>query len=154
MPLRWYNLPRFNNRTHRELLVVDGAVGFIGGAGVADHWYKSRRETGAWRDTMFRVEGQAVAGLQSLFAENWLESSGELLADRTLLPRNARRRAARPRWSSTARPHGPVDPGAHALPDADRSRLPQHPPHDSLLPAGPQRPPGAGRRAWSNAESK
>jgi cardiolipin synthase len=30
--LRWYNLSRYNNRTHREILVVDGKVGFVGGA--------------------------------------------------------------------------------------------------------------------------
>jgi cardiolipin synthase len=36
--IRWYNLPRINNRTHRELIVVDGRVGFIGGAGFGDHW--------------------------------------------------------------------------------------------------------------------
>jgi cardiolipin synthase len=80
MPFRWYNLPRINNRTHRELLLVDGTVGFVGGAGIADHWYKSRPRHKQWRDTMCRVEGKAVSGLQSLFAENWLESSGELLA--------------------------------------------------------------------------
>jgi cardiolipin synthase len=34
--LAWYRLSRLNNRTHRELLVVDGQVAFIGGAGVAD----------------------------------------------------------------------------------------------------------------------
>src|SRR5258707_3802251 len=38
--VRWYNLPRINNRTHRELLVVDGVIGFLGGAGIADHWWK------------------------------------------------------------------------------------------------------------------
>ena len=77
---RWYNLPRINNRTHRELLIVDGAVGFIGGAGIADHWWKSRGPRHPrWRDTMFRVQGRAVAGLVSMFAQNWLESSGELL---------------------------------------------------------------------------
>ena len=37
-PIRWYTLPRINNRTHRELIVVDGKVGFIGGAGFGDHW--------------------------------------------------------------------------------------------------------------------
>ena len=31
---------RLNNRTHRELLVVDGGVAFVGGAGVADWWAK------------------------------------------------------------------------------------------------------------------
>lgn len=86
MPFRWYNLPRFNNRTHRELLVVDGRVGFIGGAGIADHWYRRRGRHERWRDTMFRVEGRAVASLQAMFAENWLESSGELLAGSRYYP--------------------------------------------------------------------
>jgi cardiolipin synthase A/B len=83
----WYNLPRLNNRTHRELLIVDGKVGFIGGAGIADHWWKSRgRRHRQWRDTMFRVEGSAVSSLLSMFAENWLESSGELLVDPKYYP--------------------------------------------------------------------
>src|ERR1043166_7970500 len=38
----WYRLSRLNNRTHRELLIVDGAVAFVGGAGVAD-WGKPHR---------------------------------------------------------------------------------------------------------------
>ena len=33
--VRWHSLHRINNRTHRELLVVDGSVAFIGGAGIA-----------------------------------------------------------------------------------------------------------------------
>jgi cardiolipin synthase len=36
--LRWYRFHRMNNRTHRELLVIDGRVAFTGGAGVADQW--------------------------------------------------------------------------------------------------------------------
>jgi cardiolipin synthase len=38
--IRWYRLHRLNNRTHRELLVIDGHVAFTGGAGVADWWLK------------------------------------------------------------------------------------------------------------------
>jgi cardiolipin synthase A/B len=86
MPFRWYNLTRYNNRTHRELLVVDGTVGFLGGAGIADHWYKSRRRHKRWRDTMVRVEGRAVASLQAIFAENWVEASGELLTGARYYP--------------------------------------------------------------------
>ena len=41
--LRWYSLHRINNRTHRELLIVDGEVAFAGGAGVADWWAFSPR---------------------------------------------------------------------------------------------------------------
>src|SRR4029453_5388046 len=82
-PLKWFTLPRINNRTHRELIVVDGEVGFVGGAGFADHWLLThgRRHKPRWRDTMFRVEGRIVRDLQSIFAENWLESSGELLPE-------------------------------------------------------------------------
>jgi cardiolipin synthase len=90
--VRWYNLPRINNRTHRELLVVDGVAGFLGGAGIADYWWKRRgRRHPQWRDTMFRVEGPAVASLLSVFAENWLEASGELLIGPAYYPRNAAR---------------------------------------------------------------
>lgn len=85
-PIRWYTLPRINNRTHRELMIIDGEVGFVGGAGVADHWYKGKHRHPRWRDTMFRVEGPEVTALQATFAENWLESSGELLTDPAYFP--------------------------------------------------------------------
>jgi cardiolipin synthase len=87
VPLRWYNFMRLNNRTHRELLVVDGETGFLGGAGIADQWYRTAGpKHPRWRDTMFRVRGCAVAGLLGTFAENWLESSGELLAGARYFP--------------------------------------------------------------------
>lgn len=85
-PIRWYTLPRINNRTHRTLIMVDGHVGFIGGAGVADHWLYGRKKSRRWRDTMFRVEGVAVNDLQSTFVENWLEASGEILAAAEYFP--------------------------------------------------------------------
>jgi cardiolipin synthase len=85
-PFKWYTLPRINNRTHRELFIIDGEVGFIGGAGVADHWLISKPDRPRWRDTMFRVEGVAVAGLQAAFAENWLEASGEILIGKEYFP--------------------------------------------------------------------
>jgi cardiolipin synthase len=85
-PLRWNTWPRINNRTHRELLVIDGTVGFIGGSGWADHWRYGDEKDPRWRDTMVRVEGGAVAGLQAIFAQNWLESSGEILAGYDYFP--------------------------------------------------------------------
>ena len=85
-PFRWHTLPRMNNRTHRELLIVDGKVGFLGGAGFADHWYKSTRKMPRWRDTMFRVEGDAVTNMQAAFLENWLEVSGEILSGPEFFP--------------------------------------------------------------------
>lgn len=85
-PVRWYTLKRFNNRTHRELLVVDGKMGFVGGAGIAAWWTEGARGGPPWRDTMVRVEGPLAAALQSSFVENWLESKGEILAEREDFP--------------------------------------------------------------------
>ncbi len=78
-PIRWYRLHRINNRTHRELLIVDGRTAFAGGAGIADWWYVPIAQHRAWRDTMARIEGPVVAALQGVFAENWLECAGEIL---------------------------------------------------------------------------
>lgn len=78
-PLRWYTWTRANNRTHRELTVVDGTVAFAGGAGFADQWQYQVKKDPQWRDTMIRLEGPAAVDLNATFAENWLESSGEVL---------------------------------------------------------------------------
>jgi len=77
--MRWYSLARINNRTHRELLLVDGEVAFVGGAGVADWWRQSHRGKPMWRDMMLRVEGPVVSDIAGVVAENWLESTGEIL---------------------------------------------------------------------------
>jgi cardiolipin synthase A/B len=85
--LRWYSVHRINNRTHRELLVVDGSVAFAGGAGIADWWaYPTGGRSRPWRDTMARIEGPVVAALQGVAAENWLECCGEILTGRDYFP--------------------------------------------------------------------
>jgi cardiolipin synthase len=85
-PLKWYRLHRVNNRTHRELLIVDGRVAFVGGAGVADWWHDADGGDPPWRDTMVRVEGPVVASLQGVFSENWLECGGEILTSPACWP--------------------------------------------------------------------
>jgi cardiolipin synthase A/B len=86
-PMRWNTWMRSNNRTHRELMIVDGSTGFIGGAGIADQWWKDEPpKDPRWRDEVFRVKGDAVRALQSTFVENWLEASGELLAGEMFYP--------------------------------------------------------------------
>lgn len=84
--LKWYRLLGIDNRTHRELLVVDGKVGFVGGAGIADQWLTGASKP-RWRDTMVRVEGEAVPNLQATFAENWLSTAGEVLVGDAYFPR-------------------------------------------------------------------
>jgi cardiolipin synthase len=85
--VRWYSRHRINNRTHRELLVVDGRVAFVGGAGVGDQWaFAEGHRKRPWRDTMARIEGPVVAALQGVAAENWLECCGEILTGPAYFP--------------------------------------------------------------------
>lgn len=67
-------LPNF--RTHRKILVCDGAVGFTGGVNVCDDHSRAARGDAAWRDTHLRVEGAAAHGLQLAFLENWAFATG------------------------------------------------------------------------------
>jgi cardiolipin synthase len=62
---RWLNF-----RTHRKIVVVDGAIGFTGGINVHDDENRDVRPD-AWRDTHLRIEGVAVRGLQRTFLEDW-----------------------------------------------------------------------------------
>lgn len=85
-PLRWYNLDRINNRTHRKLLVVDGRIGFTGGVGVADHWLGNAQDPEHWRDSQFKIEGPAVAQMQGAFMDNWTRIRGVVLHGEDYFP--------------------------------------------------------------------
>lgn len=78
-PLRWYNLGRINNRTHRKLLIVDGRLGFTGGVGIAPQWTGDAQDEDHWRDCHFRVEGPVVAQMQSVMLSNWSKTTGRIL---------------------------------------------------------------------------
>lgn len=80
-PLHWYSLEEANYRTHRKILVVDGEIGFTGGAGVGDQWYGDAEVPGHWRDTHLRVVGPAVRHLEGAFYENWAESGWRMSAE-------------------------------------------------------------------------
>jgi len=78
-PVRWDTIARMNNRTHRKIMVIDGALGYTGGAGIGDEWSGDAQDAAHWRDTHFRLEGPAVAQMQAAFMENWIEVTGEVL---------------------------------------------------------------------------
>ena len=85
-PVHWYTLARFNQRTHRKTLVVDGCVGFTGGAGIADHWSGHAQDPNHWHDVQIRIEGPGVVPLQTGFVANWLEATGELVTGESFFP--------------------------------------------------------------------
>jgi cardiolipin synthase len=85
-PVKPYAIRRVTNRTHRKILVADGATGMTGGVGIAQEWTGNAHDPEHWRDTHIRVRGPVVRGLQGAFAENWLEATGEVLAGEDYLP--------------------------------------------------------------------
>jgi cardiolipin synthase len=102
-PLRWYNLGRVNNRTHRKLLIVDGRIGFTGGVGIADEWTGNAQDPQHWRDNHYRLEGPAVAQMQAAFTDNWTKVSGTVLhGDAYFLPQKAEGKAYAQVFQSSA----------------------------------------------------
>ena len=67
-PVRW-NVAALGHIDHRKVLVIDGRIGWIGGAGIEDHF-----EDGRFHDLFLRVTGPIVAQLQLVFLSGfrWL----------------------------------------------------------------------------------
>ena len=90
MPVRFPALTsKVNYRNHRKIVVVDGDTGFIGGMNIALRYVKGT-EGHAWRDTMLKVTGGAVAALQRAFLVDWSFVDRTLLSDRKFYPRAER----------------------------------------------------------------
>ena len=85
-PPHWSHLARLNNRTHRKLLVVDGRVGFTGGVGIAPEWTGRAQDPGHWRDTHVQISGPVVAQMQSVFLDNWVKVTGQVLHGTAYFP--------------------------------------------------------------------
>lgn len=85
-----WRMPLLNLRSHKKLLVVDGALGFTGGVNIGDENLEvpgaplrrrmliGPRRRGI-RDMHFRVEGPVVAQMMATFAEDWAFATGETL---------------------------------------------------------------------------
>jgi cardiolipin synthase len=85
-PPRLRNLVRFYRRSHRRAIVIDGKIGFTGGAAVSKKWKGNVTNRHEWRDSMTRVTGPMVAGIQSAFATNWVYCTGEVIAGPRFFP--------------------------------------------------------------------
>lgn len=85
-PVRWYNVDKLNSRSHVRAIVVDGAIGYSGGFGLADYWLGDGHRENQWRETNVRVEGPIVAELQAAFAAAWAEATGQLLTGDLFFP--------------------------------------------------------------------
>jgi cardiolipin synthase len=74
-PSRW-NLRGLAHIDHRKMVVVDGRIGWVGGAGIEDHF-----RDGRFHDLFVRVEGPVVAQLQLVFLATYRWLGGHVPAD-------------------------------------------------------------------------
>jgi cardiolipin synthase len=70
--LRW-NLRGLGHIDHRKFVIVDGHTGWIGGAGIEDHF-----QDGRFHDLFLRVTGPVVAQLQLVFLASFRWLGGEM----------------------------------------------------------------------------
>ncbi len=62
---------RINWRNHRKIVVIDNEIGYIGGMNIADRYVYGYENGRVWRDTHFRVKGDAVKSFIYSFAIDW-----------------------------------------------------------------------------------
>jgi len=80
------SLADLKQRDHRKLVVADGKVALLGGRNLSHEYYTAFDEVQLtpattwrqvpWLDAGARVEGPAVAALESSFLETWIEAGG------------------------------------------------------------------------------
>ena len=60
-----------NNRDHRKILVVDGKIAYTGGVNLADEYMNIIERFGYWKDTVIKLEGDAVKSFSAMFLQMW-----------------------------------------------------------------------------------
>ena len=70
--LNW-NLSGLGHIDHRKVVVVDGRIGWVGGAGIEDHF-----QDGRFHDLFLRVTGPVVSQLQLVFVASFRWLGGEI----------------------------------------------------------------------------
>jgi cardiolipin synthase A/B len=75
-PLRLRQRLQNLRRDHRKLLLVDGRVAFVGGAGLTDEFGGVRGAP--WHELMVQIEGPVLADWQRAFAGSWRRAGAAL----------------------------------------------------------------------------
>lgn len=65
------NRLQLNFRNHRKIVVVDGALGMVGGNNIGDEYLDKHPVLTPWRDTSVQLQGAAALALQLTFVEDW-----------------------------------------------------------------------------------
>ena len=63
--------PAMNYRNHRKTCVIDGNIGYCGGANIADEYINHLPRCGHWKDSGIMLRGDGVWNLTLLFLSLW-----------------------------------------------------------------------------------
>ena len=74
-----WRMPFLNLRSHKKVLVIDGAVGFTGGLNIADQNVLAAHPRDPMQDLHFRIAGPVVCQLVETFAQDWTFETDEEL---------------------------------------------------------------------------
>lgn len=66
-----------NYRDHRKFVLIDGKIGYTGGANLADEYVNEKRTYGYWKDEGVKVEGRAVERMTLDFLRHYEYVSGK-----------------------------------------------------------------------------
>lgn len=72
-------LTRVHRRNHRRAIVIDGRIGYTGGAAFGEKWRGNAGNEEEWRDVFVRFTGCAAGAVQPAFTELWAYTCGEIL---------------------------------------------------------------------------
>ncbi len=81
-----YNPIRFKHwqsalfRDHRKLLLVDNAIGFVGGAGITDE-FLGQNKNDSWHDVVLKIQGDVLQDWGQLFQQTWRQYSATSIDD-------------------------------------------------------------------------
>lgn len=75
-PVKWSAWSKNMIRDHRKLLLVDGKVAFVGGAGLSEEFAPGDSSQKSWRETIIRITGPVTADWQALFNQQWQQCVG------------------------------------------------------------------------------
>jgi cardiolipin synthase len=85
-PIRLLDLGQLNKRTHRKVAIFDGREAYVVGHGISRLWTGNGEDKEHWRDTGVRLHGPVVNAVQSVFAQHWIEETGEVLVGEKYFP--------------------------------------------------------------------
>lgn len=93
-----------NYRNHRKIAIIDGTIAYSGGMNMGQEYIDGGKQFSQWRDTHARIEGEAVAILQSIFTTSWHNTTKEELTEKKYFPENSDSSMSMPMQITTSGP--------------------------------------------------